>query len=110
MRRPRSATRVTGPAYRVLAALLLADGAALEVYELADELFPWQVSPMSIWQHMANLRRFGVVGVERAGAGRFRLSALPPDEHLEPMLAVVPEVKRSRWWKNRSSVTMAFAS
>lgn len=103
------AGRVTGPAYRVLAALLLADGEAVTSWELGEALWEYVVPTASVRTHIQNLRRFGVAISHRPGRG-YRLLSIPPDEHLEPMLACVPAVKRSAWWSRRVSQTHTRAS
>jgi biotin operon repressor len=96
-----NAQRVTGPAYHVLAALLLADGALVDPWELASSLWAYPVPEQSIRQHVMHLRHFGILGIQARRGRGYRLVALPPDEHLEPMLACVPAVKRSAWWQTR---------
>lgn len=85
----------------VLGALLLADGEKVSGAELAAGLFPLAVSAESIKNHVFNLRRFGVAVASRPRHG-YRLLRIPPDEHLESLLAVLPAVKRSDWWAMRS--------
>lgn len=99
--RNRDATRITRQAYTVLAALLLADGEWVSRNEMADELFWAPVVPFAISRHIGNLERFGVDQVEQRYRAGYRLASLPADEHLDNVLAVIPEVKRSRWWSRR---------
>jgi hypothetical protein len=110
MTRSRRAKRITGRAYMVLAALLLADGAWVTQVELANELFDQPTVRMSICWHIADLRRLGVPEVETLTGWGTRLTAVPADEHLEPMLACVPAVKRSAWWRTHLARTRTQAS
>lgn len=102
--------RVTAPAYRILAALLLADGEVVERWELARGLWPYVAPEQSIRQHVMHMRHFGIRTIETVGRRGYRLSGLPPDEHLELMLACVPAVKRSAWWQTRQIRLHARAS
>ena len=95
--------RVTAPAYRILAALLLADGDIVEPWELATGLWPYVAPEQSIRQHVMHMRHFGILTVETVVRRGYRMVDIPPDEHLEPMLACVPAVKRSAWWRTRRS-------
>jgi hypothetical protein len=112
--RPRQATRITRPAYTVLAALLLADGDWVAVRSLGAGLFDRPSSPLTIRRHIWNLRRFGVLQVVRCwrnGYSRgYRLAQLPADEHLDGMLACVPAVRRSAWWQARADEQERIAS
>ncbi len=102
MRRPRSATRMTKHALQVLGALLLADGEPVTSEDLALWLFEKTVSRQAIINHVLNLRRFGCeISSSPNGVG-YRLLRVPPDEHLESLLAMLPTVKRSDWWAIRS--------
>ena len=94
---------VTAPAYRILAALLLADGDIIEPWELATGLWPYVVPEQSIRQHVMHMRHFGITGIATLPKRGYRMVALPPDQHLELMLACVPAVKRSAWWSRRTS-------
>lgn len=99
MSRPRhwhTATRITRPAVCVLAVLLLADGryvtpAAFKRLSRTRPLVPTAVS-----NQIANLRRFGIEGIEsrrgRGGCG-YRLTRLPPDFLLEDVLAMAHRIK-----------------
>jgi hypothetical protein len=105
-------TRITGRAYTVLAAMLLADGAFVRAADLAAGLFPQPTAPESIRGHIRCLRRFGVDTIQtdrtwgRLALSRgYRLVDLPPDEHLDSVLACVPAVRRSAWWTTRGSQT-----
>lgn len=92
--------------YDVLAALLLADGEYVRSTDLAHGLVERRASEhaarVALRGHALNLARAGVpIGERYLTGGRelwYRLTALPDDEHLEPMLARVPVVKRSAWW------------
>lgn len=101
MSRPRVAKRITRRAYTILAALLLADGEWVTCGELAAGLFDRRTVASSIRRSVWDLRRFGVPQVMPRAPIGVRLAALPPDEHLESMLACVPTVKRSAWWARR---------
>lgn len=99
---------VTRRIYMVLAALMLADGAHVTSNELAHGLYERPVAPSMFRWRVRVLRWHGVAdiqthrrefGVPHRG---YCLATLPSDEHLEPMLAMVPAVKRSRWWIERS--------
>lgn len=87
----------------VLAALLLADGEWVTRTELAAGLFEEPTWPSVLSQHVRNLQRFGVPMIGRIRHRGYRLAVLPPDEHLDNMLACVPAVKRSAWWQTRLS-------
>ncbi len=103
MWKPRNATRITRPAMWVLGALLLADGKPVKSYILARLLFKRATSPAVIYCHILNLRRFGCeISSSPNGVG-YRLLRVPPDEHLESLLAVLPDVKRSEWWATQST-------
>lgn len=112
--RGRRATRVTRRAYTVLAALLLADGAWVTARSLGDGLFERPMPPQAIPEHIWTLQRYGVPQVARCwrnGYSRgYRLTALPPDEHLDGMLARVPAVRRSAWWRARAAEQERIAS
>ena len=116
--KPRRMDWLCGNDYMLMAALLLADGEYVLSTELAAGLFDrsvsGQVSRVTIRRHALNLLRARVPISERYLAnGRvlwYRLAALPADEHLEPMLACVPAVKRSAWWSRRVSQTHTRAS
>jgi len=94
--------RVTAPAYHILAALLLADGEVVHPWELATGLWPYVVPEQSIRQHVMHMRHFGITGIETRPRRGYRMAALPPDEHLDLLLACVPAVKRSAWWQTRA--------
>ena len=95
--------------YRVLAALLLADGEYVRAKEIGLLLFDRPMGRMAcatrVWSLIAN-------GVDTIQSDRprgscasrgYRLIDVPPDEHLDGMLREVPAVKRSRWWKTRTA-------
>jgi biotin operon repressor len=103
MRRSRSATRITRHAMTVLAALLLADGEPVTSEDMALWLFDTAISRIGIRNHIFNLRRFGVEIASSTHGEGYRLLRVPPDEHLESLLAMVPVVKRSDWWLLRST-------
>ncbi len=92
-------------AYRLLAALLLADRAYVPTIDLAACLFEQPVRDKEIYRLVKELRRFSVP-VEAGWHAGYRLPSLPPDEHLEPMLAMVPLVKRSAWWQDRTTLAL----
>jgi biotin operon repressor len=93
--------RMTRPAYMLLAALLLADGDWVSRRDLADGLFIWPIRATTISAHAWTCDRRAGVFVERRYGRGYRLRTLPPDEHLDGMLACVPAVKRSAWWRAR---------
>lgn len=105
----RGTTRITRRAYTVLAALMLADGTWVPAASLASGLFAQPMTVQALRKHIWHLQAFGVPQVVRCwrnGYSRgYRLARLPADEHLEPMLACVPVVKRSAWWQTRRSQT-----
>ena len=85
----------------VLGALLLADGERVTSEDLAQTLYDRPISRMAIRNHVLNLRRFGCeISSSPNGIG-YRLLRVPPDEHLESLLAMLPTVKRSDWWAMR---------
>lgn len=93
---------MTRHALLVLGALLLADGEAVTTEDLALWLYEKTVSRQAIRNHMLNLRRFGCeISSSPNGAG-YRLLRVPPDEHLESLLSMLPAVRRSDWWAIRS--------
>lgn len=96
--RPKALTRRP---YTLLAALLVADGAWVSRQELADLLFESEVCLSKLSQYLWALDHFVGTVVERRHGIGYRLATLPPDEHLESMLACVPAVKRSDWWISR---------
>lgn len=102
MRAPKQATRMTRRAYTLLAALMLADGAWVSRRELAHGLYSWEISLQKLSIHAATAERYAGVWIARQRHLGYRLVALPPDEHLESMLACVPAVKRSAWWLARA--------
>lgn len=94
-RRPKTVTRQP---YTMLAALLIADGAWVGRQELADLL---EIGLAKVSEYLWTLDRFVGAVVERRHGFGYRLATLPPDEHLESMLACVPAVRRSAWWRGR---------
>jgi hypothetical protein len=107
------AKAMTRPMYQLLAALLLADGERVTTLELAEGLYVRPLRPCSIAQRVKTIRALGVREIETCWvAGQwhgYRLAGLPSDEHLEPMLACVPAVRRSAWWSRRASRTRTAA-
>lgn len=97
------ATRMTRRSYTVLAALLLADGEWVSRQELAANLFDWPISREWLSNMLATIDQYVGVVVERRWRLGYRLMVLPPDEHLESILACVPGVKRSDWWRGLDS-------
>lgn len=85
----------------VLGALLLADGEPVTSAEMADTLLGYQTSRVVIQCHVLNLRRFGCEISSSSNGIGYRLLRVPPDEHLESLLALLPAVKQSDWWTMR---------
>lgn len=116
--RPRRMNWLSTGEYTLLAALLLADGEYVSATELAWGLFPRRISKqasrVALRRFALNAQRAGVPLGERylteARVLWYRLTALPADEHLEPMLACVPAVKRSAWWQTQLARTRIQAS
>lgn len=94
--RPKSVTR---RGFTLLAALLLADGAWVRRVDLMAGLFPRPMESTALSWLLESVDRFVAPVVERRQPLGYRLAALPPDEHLGAMLACVPTVKRSAWWR-----------
>ncbi len=101
--------QLTRRAYMLVAALLLADGEWVGRRELAAGVFEWDVAPTTVSMYLESVDRLMGPVVERryrhpGHRVQYRMATLPPDEHLEPMLACVPAVKRSAWWQTRRSL------
>jgi biotin operon repressor len=99
-RRPITMTHLS---LTVLGALLLADGEQVTCEDMALWLFEKTVSHQAIYVHVYKLRQMGCeIASSTTGTG-YRLMRVPPDEHLESLLAMLPVVKRSDWWALRST-------
>jgi biotin operon repressor len=79
--------------WRILALLLLADGAYLSACRLRSRASEFgAISQATLKTHLWVIRSHGV-RIEMDPAAGYRMSTLPPDWMLEPILALVTEIR-----------------
>lgn len=87
------------PAFRLLAALLLADGALVSRWKLREMMtVEYEPGVMVVASQLHALRKAGVTCFETVSHRGVRMTSLPPDEMLDDVLMAAHEIKPRMWF------------